>query len=193
MNKMKKWGTTIGAILGISLLMVGCGSEEPKPVDIAEGVDKCDLCKMHVPNDHNATEIVLKDGKALKFDDLGCMYNWTKENGTDNVAVQFVRDYYTAEWTKAEQATYAYDKDFKTPMTYGIYSFKEKSAADGFVQEQKKGIVMSAEQLKNHSWENGMSKHMNKDGHSSEGQHNGGHESKPADHGSNSTAPTTHN
>ncbi|WGV61340.1 nitrous oxide reductase accessory protein NosL [Brevibacillus brevis] len=193
MNKMKKWGTTIGAILGISLLMVGCGSEEPKPVDIAEGVDKCDLCKMHVPNDYNATEIVLKDGKALKFDDLGCMNNWMKENGTDNVAVQFVRDYYTAEWTKAEKATYAYDKDFKTPMTYGIYSFKEKSAADSFVQEQKKGIVMSADELKNHSWENSMSKHMNKDGHSSEGQHNGGHESKPADHGSNSTTPTTHN
>ncbi|GAB1534000.1 MULTISPECIES: nitrous oxide reductase accessory protein NosL [Brevibacillus] len=193
MNKMKKWGTTIGAILGISLLMVGCGSEEPKPVDIAEGVDKCDLCKMHVPNDYNATEIVLKDGKALKFDDLGCMNNWMKENGTDNVAVQFVRDYYTAEWTKAEKATYAYDKDFKTPMTYGIYSFKEKSAADSFVQEQKKGIVMSADELKNHSWENSMSKHMNKDGQSSEGQHHGGHESKPADHGSNSTTPTTHN
>ncbi|RAT96823.1 nitrous oxide reductase accessory protein NosL [Brevibacillus sp. Leaf182] len=193
MNKMKKWCTSIGAIIGISLLMVGCGSEEPKPVDIAEGVDKCDLCKMHVPNDHNATEIVLKDGKALKFDDLGCMNNWMKENGTDNVAVQFVRDYYTAEWTKAEQATYAYDKDFKTPMTYGIYSFKEKSAADSFVQEQKKGIVMSAEQLKNHSWENSMSKHMNKDGQSSEGQHNGGHDKKPADHGSNSTTPTTHN
>lgn len=192
MNKLKKWCTTLGAVIGISLLMVGCGNEEPKPVEVAEGIDKCEHCKMHVPNDFNATEIILKDGKALKFDDLGCMHNWTKENGTDSVAVQFVRDYYTAEWTKAEQATYAYDKDFKTPMTYGVYSFKDKAAADSFVAEQKKGIVMSAEELKNHSWENSMSKHMNKDGQSSEGHQQGGHESKPADHGSNTTPSTNH-
>ncbi|GED68403.1 hypothetical protein BRE01_21050 [Brevibacillus reuszeri] len=174
---MKKWVTTLGAIVGISLMMMGCGKQEAQPADIAEGVDKCDICHMHVPNDHNATEIVLKDGKVLKFDDIGCMHEWTEKNGTEQVDVEFVRDYYTAEWMKADQAVYAYDATFKTPMSYGIYSFKDKAAAESFVQEQKKGAVTD---LKNHTWERSMSGHMNmnKDGHSSDAQNHGGHQAE---------------
>lgn len=196
MMKLQKWLTTLGAIAGISLLIVGCGKEEAQPVEIAEGVDKCDICHMHVPNDHNATEIILKDGKALKFDDIGCLHEWTEQHGTDEVAAQYVRDYYTAEWTKAEQATFAYDKEFKTPMSYGIYSFKDKAQAENFVAEQKKGVIMDAEGLKTHTWERSMSKHMKKDGHSSEGHSEGEHqsgsmESSPA-HGNNTTTTTHH-
>ncbi|WP_289137630.1 nitrous oxide reductase accessory protein NosL [uncultured Brevibacillus sp.] len=164
---MKKWITTVGVIVGISLMMIGCGKQEAQPAEIAAGVDKCDICHMQVPNDHNATQIVLKDGKVLKFDDIGCMHEWTEKNGTETVDVQFVRDYYTAEWMKADQAAYAYDATFKTPMSYGIHSFKDKAAAESFVQEQKKGVVTD---LKDHAWERSMSGHMNKDGHSS-GEH----------------------
>jgi len=192
---MKKWFTAIGAILGVSLLIMGCGKEEASPVEIAEGVDKCDICHMHVPNDHNATEIVLKDGKVLKFDDIGCMHEWTEKNGTEQVNVQFVRDYYTAEWLKQDQAAYAYDSTFKTPMSYGIYSFKDKAASDSFVQEQKKGVTMQAADLGNHSWERSMSEKMHKDGHSMDGQSKDGHSANDHSQGtdaSNSSTQTKH-
>lgn len=186
---MKKWITTLGAIVGISLMMMGCGKQEAQPAEIAEGVDKCDICHMHVPNDHNATQIVLKDGKVLKFDDIGCMHEWTEKNGTETVDVQFVRDYYTAEWMKADQAAYAYNATFKTPMSYGIYSFKDKAAAESFVQEQKKGVVTD---LKAHTWERSMSDHMNKDAHSSGGhQQQDGHSTEGHSDGTPATDSNT--
>jgi copper chaperone NosL len=168
--KSRVW--TIGAIvMTISMLMGGCGKQEAKPVDIVEGVDKCDVCHMNVANDHNATEIVLQDGKVLKFDDIGCMYRWTKEHDKEQVEARFVRDYLSKEWVKSDQATYVYDKTFKTPMGYGVYSFKDKAAAEAFVKEQKTGSVMSVQDLDNHTWESSMKKHMQSGGHQESGQH----------------------
>ncbi|GED31717.1 nitrous oxide reductase accessory protein NosL [Brevibacillus centrosporus] len=163
--KKRTWTTIMGAVVGISLFVIGCGKQEAQPVEIAEGVDKCDICHMHVANDQHATELVLKDGKVLKFDDIGCMHEWTEKNGTEQVDTQFVRDYYTAEWLKEEQAAFAYDKTYKTPMGYGILSFQDKAAAEKFVQEQKTGTVMSVDSLKSHTWERTMSEHkdMNMD------------------------------
>lgn len=173
--KKRTWTTIMGAIIGISLFVIGCGKQETQPVEIVEGVDKCDVCHMHVANDKHATELVLQDGKVLKFDDIGCMHTWTKEHGTEQVDTQFVRDYYKAEWLKADQAAFAYDKTFKTPMGYGVLSFQDKAAAEAFVQKQKTGVVMNAEGLNSHTWEHSMSEHMKmnmnmkQDGKSSEG------------------------
>lgn len=154
--------------------------------EIVEGVDKCDICHMEVANNQHATEIVLKDGKALKFDDIGCMYRWTNENGTEQVDVQFVRDYLSKEWVKSDQASYAYDESYKTPMGYGVYSFKEKTAAEVFVQEQQAGKVMSAQDLSNHSWESSMKKHKEEHG----GGHNG--DGQSGTHGANADANGSH-
>lgn len=178
MKKMK-WTTIIGVIVGVSLFMIGCGKQEAQPVDIAEGVDKCDVCHMHVANDQHATELVLQDGKALKFDDIGCMHTWVKEHGAEQVDTQFVRDYYTAEWLKADQATFAYDKTYKTPMGYGIYSFQDKAAAEAFVSEQTTGVVMNADSLNSHTWERTMSEHKKMDMNSDSKPAEGTTQSKP--------------
>ncbi|KKX52730.1 MULTISPECIES: nitrous oxide reductase accessory protein NosL [Brevibacillus] len=183
---MKKWTIAAGAMMVASVLMMGCGKEEAQPVEIVEGVDKCDICHMEVANNQHATEIVLKDGKALKFDDIGCMYRWTNENGTEQVDVQFVRDYLSKEWVKSDQASYAYDESYKTPMGYGVYSFKEKTAAEVFVQEQQTGKVMSAQDLSSHSWESSMKKHKEEHG----GGHNG--DGQSGTHGANADANGSH-
>lgn len=162
--KKRTWVTIMGAIVGMSMLIIGCGKQEAQPVEIAEGVDKCDVCHMHVANDQHATELILQDGKVLKFDDIGCMHTWVKEHGTEQVDVQFVRDYYSAEWLKADRAAFAYDKTFQTPMGYGIYSFRDKAAAEAFVQEQKTGVVMNADGLSSHTWERTISEHMKMNG-----------------------------
>lgn len=148
---MKK-GFLIMAILTV-LAITGCGKQVAAPVEINEEVDKCQVCNMQVVNNPSATEIILKNGQALKFDDIGCMNEWKKQHPTEEVDVKYVRDYYTKQWVTEEDATYAYDPTYQTPMAYGIFSFKESKDAQKFVDEQKKGKIMTAADLKNHTWE----------------------------------------
>ncbi|MBG9775724.1 MULTISPECIES: nitrous oxide reductase accessory protein NosL [Brevibacillus] len=153
---MKKTHMIWASIALVSALMTGCGGQSAQPVAINESVDKCDICNMQIADDHNATEIILKDGKALKFDDIGDLFAWIKKNGTEKIDVKFVRDYHSKEWMNLNDATFAYDKEFKTPMAYGVYSFKDKQSAEAFVKEQGKGQILTAEQLNSHNWEMNM-------------------------------------
>jgi copper chaperone NosL len=41
-------------------------------------------------------------------------------------------------------------------MAYGIYSFKDQQSAQGFLNEQGKGKLMTAKELDSHSWERNM-------------------------------------
>lgn len=135
------------------IFLAGCGKKEYKPVAINVGVDKCEVCHMLIQDDQNATEIILKDGKPLKFDDIGDMYEWLKKNGAGAVGAKFVRDYNTKEWIELEKATFVYDKSNKTPMAYGVYSFKSEQDADKFIKEKGTGSKMTAKDLDSHSWE----------------------------------------
>jgi len=156
MNK-KTWRMSLVLIAALVVAVAGCGKQsKPAPVEINEGTDKCDVCNMSVANDHNASEIILKNGKALKFDDIGDMFAWTKKNGMNDVEVRYVRDFASKEWIDLNDATFAYDKMFKTPMAYGVYSFKDKKDAEAYVAEQKMGQVMTAKDLDSHTWEMNM-------------------------------------
>lgn len=144
----------------LMIFLVGCSQSGEKqvfaPEDVNEGVDRCDVCNMLVPNDYNATQILLNDGRSLKFDDIGCMAIWEDENGLTDVNARYVRDYHTEEWIFIEEATFAYDMSFRTPMAYGIYAFKNKQDAEKFVEDEGKGIVLSYEELQEHHWERNM-------------------------------------
>ncbi|AIG24996.1 nitrous-oxide reductase [Brevibacillus laterosporus] len=174
---MKKTHMIWASITLVSALMTGCGGQSAQPVAINESVDKCDICNMQIADDHNATEIILKDGKALKFDDIGDLFAWIKKNGTEKIDVKFVRDYHTKEWMNLNDATFAYDKEFKTPMAYGVYSFKDKQSAEAFVKEQGKGQILTAEQLNSHNWEMNMDQME----HHGDKKHHGDMEHKEGD------------
>ncbi|GIP34401.1 nitrous oxide reductase accessory protein NosL [Paenibacillus sp. J2TS4] len=171
----------------VVLVAAGCGKKEDyKPVAINEGVDRCEVCNMLIEDDHNATQLILKDGKPLKFDDLGDLFVWTKEHGLDEVGQRFVRDYHSLEWLKLEEAYYVYDKTFQTPMAFGVYSFKDKASAEKFIEEQGKGTLMSASELDSHSWEPNMDM-MKGHGHDHEGHGNGQSEGSEESHGSDNS------
>ncbi|WP_159884815.1 nitrous oxide reductase accessory protein NosL [Paenibacillus puerhi] len=136
------------------VILAGCGAKEKFPaLAINEAVDKCAICNMQVKDDAFATQLTTTDGKNYKFDDLGCMNEWKQKNSTAAIGAQYVRDYNNKDWIAFDQATYVYDASFKTPMAYGIYTFKDKAEAQKFVDTQKKGKVMTAAELATHTWE----------------------------------------
>lgn len=152
MKKRQMFYAVLTALV-LSTSVVGCGNEEAKPVAIDEKVDKCDICNMTVKNNQFAVELMQKDGKAMKFDDLGCLFQWTEKNGKDQVGTQYVRDYATQEWVKLDEATYVFDKEIATPMAYNVISFKSKADAEAFQKKEGKGDLLSYEDLLKHTWE----------------------------------------
>lgn len=155
---MKKKTVLVLMVLALALgVLAACGGKtEYKAVAINEGVDKCEVCQMLIKDDQYATQIILKDQKPLKFDDLGDLYVWLNKNGRDKVGAAFVRDYYTKEWINLDQAVYVYDKGIKTPMSFGVVSFAKETDADKFIKEAGAGKKMTAKELDSHDWPHSM-------------------------------------
>ena len=85
-----------------------------KAIAVDEKNDKCDICQIGVMDNQFATEIILENGKALKFDDIGCMYKWMENNKNEKTKEKFVRDYNSKDWVSLQDATYVYDKTITT-------------------------------------------------------------------------------
>lgn len=163
-------------LLAAAMFIAGCGNNAIEPVAIDESTDTCAVCNMQVMNSQFATEIILTNDKVLKFDDVGCMYDWMDENGTEDMAAHFVRDFDTDDWIEGEQATYVYNESVKTPMSYNIISFQEKEDAEQFVEENN-GDLLTYDDLQTHEWK--MNREM-KDHH-----HGHDHEETEGDDGHN--------
>ncbi|TVX92446.1 nitrous oxide reductase accessory protein NosL [Paenibacillus agilis] len=171
MRQNRKIRPQMGLLLlfiGMVTLLAACGGENYVPHIIKEETDVCVVCKMAVKDDQYATQIVTKDGQSLKFDDLGCMHTWKKENGTDTIGAEFVRDYHSKQWITYDKAYYVYDASLKTPMAYGVVSFEKENDANTFIKKQGMGKLMTAADLANHSWavNRDMMKEMGEHGHS---------------------------
>jgi len=182
---MKKGFFALALITVVLVMLAGCGNKTYQPQAINEDVDVCVICNMQVKDDAFATQIVLRDGKSLKFDDIGCMNEWKRKNDTSQIGMDFVRDYNDKEWIEFKKATYVYDASIRTPMAYGIVSFKDEASAEAFVAEQGVGQIMSAEELVNHTWKQSKEM-MEMPGHMEHGEeHEEGHgEAQGEGHGS---------
>src|SRR5699024_10661173 len=115
-------------------------------------IDVCEICAMAVADDQHATQIILKNERSLKFDDLGCLYEWIEENSEDEIGAKFVRDFNTEEWILLEEATYVFDENIETPMAYGIISFEEQTDAEQYVEDNGFGKLLTANELDDHKW-----------------------------------------
>lgn len=124
-----------------------------QPEDINPDVDSCDVCGMAIADDEHATQIILKNDRSLKFDDIGDMFVWIEENGEDDIGAKYVRDYHTMDWVILEEASFVYDKEIDTPMGFGVISFKQNDEAKQYIEENGLGELLSAEDLYSHEWE----------------------------------------
>ena len=169
-------------VLVFSIALVGCNTEkaekekkaEPKVEEktvkakaIDEKVDKCANCEMAVADNEDATEIILKDGKTLVFDDIGCMVNkWIRTNGEKDIDAAFVRSHHDKEWLDYNKAVYVFDAKITTAMGYGVIAFKDKAAAQTFIDKNGMGTIMTKAELDKHTWpqdKNNMTMKMHKD------------------------------
>lgn len=158
--------------LAVTLLIAGCGKADKfPPADIDPAVDVCEVCHMAVADDQHATQLILNNGRALKFDDIGDLFVWRERNGLDDVNVQYVRDFHTKEWIELDEAYYAYDPSFKTPMGYGVLSFSKKADAERYIADQGVGVLLTASDLTSHSWESSMDHHGHDHGDHGHGDH----------------------
>lgn len=165
-----------------TLILAACGGNDAKnyePEAINEETDTCEVCGMVVADNEHATQIITKDEKSLKFDDLGCLYEWKDENDEDDIGAEFVRDFNSSKWVQIKDATFVYHEDFETPMAYGVYSFADKADAEALIKDEGKGELLDADALAKHEWKMNMD---NMEGHGEHGDDMDEHDDH-AEHG----------
>lgn len=153
---MRKYAITIFAFLFAALLLSGCSGKKYDPVAINEDTAKCVICNMQVKDDAFATQLTTTKGKTYLFDDIGCLNEWRTKNPNETIGAQYVRDYNDLSWVPYDKAYYAYDASFRSPMAYGIYSFKDRESAQRYIDDQKTGTLLTAADLGKHSWAQNM-------------------------------------
>ena len=103
----------------------GCSKKQSGGIeDIHWDRDMCERCKMVISERKYAAEVVNPtNGKAYKFDDIGCAVLWLKEEHIPwaNKAKIWVTDAKSGKWLDAKTAKYT--DDSITPMAYGIAAF----------------------------------------------------------------------
>lgn len=174
----KKLMTVLCMVFVLSFIVAACGEPQYEPHPINEETDRCAICNMAIKDDQFATQIITKDSQPIKFDDIGCMYEWIAQNGTDTIGVAFVRDYNSKVWIKLEEATFVYDASIQTPMAYGVLSFESEESAKQFIDEHGAGTLMNAQQLADHTWESNMEHshdHSHDHSHGSSSDNHAGH------------------
>jgi len=158
---LKKTMIVAMAVL-LAVAIAGCGDRKYEPRAINADTDKCAQCNMQVKDDAFAVQLTTKDGKTYTFDDIGCMHKWKQAHAEAKIGGQFVRDFRDLTWVAYEDAYYAYDASFRSPMAYGVYSFKDQASAQAFLDERQTGKLMTAENLDKHNWMQNMEQ-MKKD------------------------------
>jgi copper chaperone NosL len=127
-NKSVSLGVVSWIVIA-GIFLASCQKNMNGPVAIAPE-DMCAYCKMAISEKRYAAELIDSEGQAFKFDDIGCMVNFSKnQKNTAKIAAYFVMDFDERQWTKADDAYYVRSSELTTPMNGGIIAFKNQSKA----------------------------------------------------------------
>lgn len=112
-----------------SMIFLGCQNEQKKmPAKIHWDRDMCDRCVMVLSDRKNTLQLQNPHTKKIhKFDDIGCLALWFKEENIDfkdSVSI-WTTDAKTAEWIDARKAYYTSGN--VTPMAYGYSAYANKA------------------------------------------------------------------
>ncbi len=93
---------------------------------------KCSECGMTVDVDSKFESKIVQADRTLYFCDIGDLFSYLKRTNLGNFKAE-VRDYKTGDWIEARTAQYVHaEKKFRTPMGWGIASFRNRKDAAEF-------------------------------------------------------------
>ncbi|MBK3496223.1 nitrous oxide reductase accessory protein NosL [Viridibacillus sp. YIM B01967] len=133
-------------------MLQACGNKEYKPREIVSETDVCEVCNMSIVHEDYAGQIALKNGDYKMFDDLGCLVEYMEDMDNDNLGQAFIKDGGGKDWVDVKTASYVYDKETWTPMSYGVIAFKSEGAAKDWMSEKKVGKLLSFADLEDFKW-----------------------------------------
>lgn len=110
-----------------ALLLLSCAPKQIVPVELFPE-DECSACRMTVSNAQFASEIINKDGSAVKFDDLQCFENYRKTHSVEEFAAIFVKNYDTKEWIPFGKSIIV-QTGIETPMGSGKIAVADQQRA----------------------------------------------------------------
>lgn len=148
---MKKW-LAIG-VATAALTLTACSEKAYEPHDINPETDICKICNMSIAHEEYAGQIIQKNGDYEVFDDIGCLIEKISQDGVDDIGAAFIKNENKSdEWLNVFEATYLYDKDFWTPMNYGVLVFNSDEEAEAYQQQEGVGELMHYDDLGNFKW-----------------------------------------
>ncbi|PZF74762.1 nitrous oxide reductase accessory protein NosL [Taibaiella soli] len=129
------------ALLIAAIYLMGCKSEfEP----ITYGKDPCEHCKMTIVDKRFACELLTEKGKPYKFDDLGCLLQWLKQNSNAGKNARlFIANYAAPDdkFLDAYQAKYIHSETLHTPMNGNYAAFESNAAAQDVAAQLQSNIL----------------------------------------------------
>ena len=127
-------------------ISISC-EKEIKPVPINYGQDECAYCRMKITDPRYGSEILLKTGKAYKFDSIECLAAFYIENKEKmKINSLWVPDFISKKFIPAEKALYLHSKELPSPMGMNLTAFEKKEELEK-VKEKYGGEVLNWNQV----------------------------------------------
>lgn len=134
----------------LALILASCAVDD-KPQTIEAGKENCTSCSMQIVDMKFACEIITNKGKALKFDDLSCLFHYI---GSGKIAEKDVLRMYVSDYENPDSlidlktANLVLGYDIQSPMNGGVAAFSDKEHAIKFATDTKSELLDKWERLK---------------------------------------------
>lgn len=151
--RLLRWRLLLCGLCATAVALVAAcapSNVEPTPPEIVYGQDVCDTCGMIISEPKFASALVLEDGSALKFDDLGDMFVHHMDHPNLKVRAWFVHDYGAEKWIRGETAFYVAADQIKAPMDGGLAAFADRASAEQFASTFSGAEVLTFDEARAH-------------------------------------------
>ena len=129
----------------IFTIVLGACDQSPKP--ISYGNEACSHCKMQIMDNRFGAQVVTSKGKAIKFDAIECMINYTKGNEI-NGSKLYVTDYANpGSFIEAKTAHFLKSHKIPSPMGENLSAYSNLSDAKN-AQQMYSGNLFLINELK---------------------------------------------
>lgn len=115
-------------IFSVFLIFVISCSKNPKPINF--GHDDCDYCKMTISDNRFGAEVISKQGRIFKFDDMHCVKGFLDDEilPKDNVHSVWLIDFKGSEkLIQAENSFLIQNEELRSPMGGNIATFETEN------------------------------------------------------------------